>query len=300
MPKHVKLDPKVDGRRKYAPGTSRMEKRRQRALDKLAKKGVNVALAKEDTRPDKELLSDMINRMDMLDTMLEACARGQIPALIVPGAPGIGKTFHAERKLNALQEQGVCRWIKINGTNTPVEIFKLAFEYRRKGSVIVIDDGDKALDNEESLNLLKAMTDSSKRRVLNRRSNSDTMDGVEPVFEFEGSVVVISNIDFQAYVDLGRGKNVDHMEALISRALYLDLKIHNRRAISLWVTHVSTDGHLFELHNIDEPTGKQILAWLHEHNADLREYSLRTVVKMCNLVHIGSNWKSAALYTLCR
>jgi hypothetical protein len=292
----AKTPEKADGRRKYPEGISRMERRRLRALGKLEAQGVNVTQQKEDTRSDAEVLKDMVERMGMLRQLTEAAAKGQIPSITVPGAPGIGKTHNTEDVLNAIG----ATWTRVNGTISAIELYKLAFEYRFRGNVIVIDDGDAVFKDEESMNLVKAMTDSHKKRMLNWRTNSEFLQDVDTYFEYQGSLIILSNVDFQAYVDAGRGRNVAHMEALISRTLYLDLKIHHRRAISLWINHVCTEGHMFEQHGIDAKTGKQVLEWLHEHHGDLREYSLRTVVKLCGLTKIGTNWQNAAKYTVLR
>lgn len=284
----------------YAPNMSRKEKRLLRAQRKLEATGVEIE--HEDTRPDKVLLQDMIDRFKMLREMAKAAAEGAIPSLCVPGAPGIGKTYNIEDVMTIIN----ATWSRVTGTISAIELFKEAYRFRFKGNVIVIDDGDKVFRDEDTLNLLKAMTDSSRTRMLNWRTNSeflDAEDGEEPIektFIYNGSVIFLSNLNFQDQVDSGRGKNVDHMGALISRSYYLDLKIHNRRAISLWINHVCTEGKMFEVEGIDAETGKKILKWCDDHQGKLREYSLRTVHKVCNLVKMGPTWETAALYTLCR
>lgn len=286
--------------RKYAAGTTRQEKKRLRKLEALGRTGVDTTLAKEDTRPDKELLADMIGRFDMLKTLTRGCTTGKVPSVIVPGAPGIGKTYNVDQELAVTAAVHV----RVSGTISSIELYKLAFRYRLKGQVIVIDDGDKVFRDEDTLNLLKAMTDSGRRRVLNWRTNSeflvDDQGEVDRTFEYEGSVIFLSNINFQENVDAQRGRNWEHMEALISRSLYLDLRVHNRRAISLWITHVCTEGKMFELEGVPEADGKILLKWLHTEQSKLREFSLRTVHKLCNLWKMGSEWESAARYTLLR
>lgn len=279
---------------KYAPGTTRREKRLVRSQDKLEKKGVVITKVKEMT--DEELLADMVARFGMFRQMLKACIDGKIPSLIVPGAPGIGKTYNTEEVM--VENKAI--WVKVSGTITAIELFKLAFKYRFSGNVIVIDDGDKVFRNEDALNVLKAMTDSSQHRTLSWRSNSEFLEDVDQVFEYKGSVVFLSNINFQEFVDAGRGKNVEHMEALISRSLYLDLLVHNRRAISLWINYICTVGKMFEKEGVEVKVGTMLLKWLHKEQGHLREYSLRTVHKLCNLHKMGINWESAAKFTLCR
>lgn len=292
---------KVKGRKRiYPEGIDRKERRRLRALNKLEKGGVDVSHAKEDKRSDKELLEDMKNRFYWLNRLTEDCTKGLQPALIVPGAPGIGKTHNV---MGTLERLGT-KFEKVGGTISSIELYKAAFVNKHKGNVILVDDGDKMFRDEDSLNLLKHMTDSSRRRILNWRTNSDlliTDDGqeVDRTFQYEGSVIFLSNLNFQENVDAQRGKNWEHMEALISRALYLDLRVHNRRAISLWVNYVCTEGKMFEVEGVTPEMGDRLLKWLHTNQSQLREYSLRTVHKLCNLSK-GENWEGAAQYTLLR
>lgn len=288
--------------RKYAPGTSRAEKRRLRKLEALGRTGVDVNLAKEDKRTDKELLQDMVDRFVMLNKLADEAKKGNIPSIIVPGAPGIGKTFNVMLRMEDPTNRAVFE--RVTGTISAIELYKAAFRFRHKGNIIVIDDGDKVFRDEDTLNLLKAMTDSSRRRILNWRTNSefliDEAGEVDRTFQYEGSVIFLSNIDFQTNVDAQKGRNWEHMEALISRSLYLDLRVHNRRSISLWINHVCTDGKMFEMEGVGAEEGKTLLKWLHTNQSHLREYSLRTVHKLCNLHKMGSDWEPAARYTLCR
>jgi hypothetical protein len=76
---------------------------------------------------------------------------------------------------------------------------------------------------------------------------------------------------------------VAHFEALMSRSLYLDLRLHDRQAVSLWVEHVATSGKLFTREGVKPDVGNKILAFIKQHRDDLRELSLRTVMKLCAL-----------------
>lgn len=295
----AKTKRKVGRTPKYAPGTSRAEKRLLRAQAKLEKKGVKIEKVKELT--DDQLLDDMKARFAMLREISTGCTTGHIPSVIVPGPPGIGKTYNVDdvmRITGAIHE-------RISGTCSEIELYKLAYQYRFKGNVIIIDDGDKVFRNEETINLLKAMTDSRPIREISHRTNSEFLTDaagapIEKETVYEGSVIVLSNIDFQENVDTGRGRGVEHMEALISRSLYLDLRAMSRRAISLWINYICTEGKMFEMEHIDPTLGTAMLKWLHGNQGNLREYSLRTVHKLCNLAKMGPNWASAGLYTLCR
>ena len=111
----------------------------------------------------------------------------------------------------------------------------------------------------------------------------------------------MSNIDWQRIVDMGGNKFVPHFQALMSRSIFLDLTLHDRHAISLWVKHVAVSGKLFEREGVDESTGKEILDFIQENRDDLRELSLRTLMKSCSLAKsFPGNWRRMAQVTLCR
>jgi len=69
----------------------------------------------------------------------------------------------------------------------------------------------------------------------------------------------------------------------MSRSLYLDLCLHDRQAIHLWVEHVATTGRMFQREGVTAAVGAHIMQFLKQHRDDLREYSLRTVMKLCGL-----------------
>jgi len=125
-------------------------------------------------------------------------------------------------------------------------------------------------------------------------------DGTPPDYNFSGSLIFASNKDFQQIVD-EKGPGAVHIEAMMSRALVLDLRVHSRRALSLWINYICGEGKLFQKENVDLKLGALLLKWLHDHQTELREYSLRTVHKLCNATKIqGQEWKDIAEMTLLR
>ena len=251
-------------------------------------------------RPDHEVLADLQERFGMLDRLTEASLRQNIRALVVSGAPGVGKTYNV---LNVLENTPGARFETVAGALSGVELFKLGYRNRFPGNVVVLDDADGIFTDEDALNVLKALCDSGQKRRVSWLKDSATLrqDDVPQSYEFNGSFIFISNIDFQHYVDQGGNKYVAHFEALMSRSLYLDLRLHDRQAIHLWVHHVATAGKMFAKEDISRDLGDRILAFLQRHRDDFRELSLRTCMKICQLAKANpGDWEKMARVLLCR
>ena len=250
-------------------------------------------------RDDADVLKDLIKRFGMLDKLTRGCITNDIRSMIVVGAPGVGKTFTVE---SILENTPDLKYEIVKGGLSAVELYKMGYRNRRPGSVVIIDDADSIFSDEEGLSILKAMCDSSSCRRVSWMKDSSSLreDDVPQTYDFQGSFIFISNIDFQRYIDTGGNKYVVHFEALMSRSLYLDLRVHDRQAISLWVEHVATHGKMFAKEHVSEAVGRDILAFLKKNRDDLREYSLRTAVKLCGLAKSHHDWKDMAQVLLCR
>ena len=250
-------------------------------------------------RDDAEVLKDLVMRFSMLDKLTRGCITNDIRSMIVVGAPGVGKTFTVE---SILENTPDLKYEIVKGGLSAVELYKMGYRNRRPGSVVIIDDADSIFSDEEGLSILKAMCDSSSCRRVSWMKDSSSLreDDVPQTYDFQGSFIFISNIDFQRYIDTGHNKYVVHFEALMSRSLYLDLRVHDRQAISLWVEHVATHGKMFAKEHVSEAVGRDILAFLKKNRDDLREYSLRTAVKLCGLAKSHHDWKDMAQVLLCR
>ena len=254
---------------------------------------------KTDNRPDHEVMEDLKFRFSMLGRMSEASASQNIRSLVVSGAPGIGKTYQVQK---TLEDLGV-NFVSIAGALSGVELYKLGFENRHHGSVIILDDADGIFQSEDALNVLKAMCDSSPERKVSWLKDSATLraDEIPQTYRFNGSFIFLTNVDMAYHAETGKTKYAPHFQALISRSLYLDLKLHSRQAISLWVEHIATEGGMFKAEGVPEALGQDLLAFLKKHRDDFRELSLRTVLKMIQLVKTSpKEWQQMARVLLCK
>lgn len=250
-------------------------------------------------RDAAEILEDLNQRFSILELLTKGAIASNIRSLVVTGAPGVGKTYTVESLLEA---SGVPHEV-VRGSLSAVNLYKLGYRMHKPGSVIVLDDADSIFNDEEALNILKALCDSSVNRTVSWLKDSQSLkdEEVPTSYTFDGAMIFISNLDFQQFVDEGRNKYSQHFEALMSRSLYLDLRLHNRDELAVWVSHIANEGRIFAREGIEAEVGHRILDFITEHKKDLRELSIRTLLKACQLAKTQPDtWEPMAEVLLCK
>jgi len=259
------------------------------------------------TETDEEAMNRIATRFEILDDMSKACINGDIRAMIVSGPPGVGKSFGVETQLekasmfDKLAGKRV-RFEIMKGAMTAIGLYCTLFKYSDAKNVLVFDDCDSILQDDLSLNILKAALDSGKRRRICWNSDSAMLrrEGVPDQFEFKGSVIFITNLKFE---NLKSKKLQDHLEALQSRCHFLDLTIDTERDKMLRIKQVHRDsndtGGLFKDYDFAENEGEEVLDFMWEKRSKLRELSLRMALKIADLVKVSPrNWKMLAENTV--
>ena len=252
---------------------------------------------------DAEIIERMRDRFAMLDEMTKASKRGDIRAMIVSGPPGVGKSFGVEKVLgkhDVLEHIGGSRYRKyeiVKGAMSAIGLYCKLFEFADKDNVVVFDDCDSIFADELSLNILKAALDSKKKRTIHWNTDSYKLknEGVPASFDFEGSAIFITNVKF----DNVRSKKLrDHLEALESRCHYIDLTIDTDREKMLRIQQIVGDGMLKEYGFTPEQEA-EIVDFVDTNKNRLRELSLRTVVKISDLVKaFPQDWEKMATTTI--
>jgi len=244
-------------------------------------------------RSDQEILTDISQRFDILSLLTKGTTAHNIRAMVVTGAPGVGKTYTVEQIL----EQSKVPHEIVRGSLSAINLYMLAYKFRKPGNVIVLDDADSIFNDEEALNILKALCDTSATRKVSYMKEAQQLlaEDIPKSFEFNGAMIFISNLDFQTFVDEGRNKYAQHFEALMSRSLYLDLRLHTRDELGVWVNHIAQNGKIFDRENVPQNLRQPILSFLNTHRNNLRELSIRTLMKSCQLAKgTPSNWEIIA------
>jgi hypothetical protein len=268
---------------------------RPRKADTIAKEQAILA-AKVKPRSDKEILSDLITRFTVLNKVTAGAIAGNIRSAVITGAPGVGKSYNVEGMLFEAGESRNTPFEIVRGGISGVELYKLGYRMRQPGSVVLLDDADAVFNDEEALNVLKALCDSNKQRSVSWLKDSNTLrqEDVPQRYDFNGSMLFISNLNFQEYIDLGKNKFVPHFEALMSRSLYLDLRIHYRNEIAVWIEHIAVKGKMLQAEGLTPAQGDMVLNFIREHRDNLRDLSLRTVQKLAGMIRSDKDWATMA------
>ena len=271
--------------------------------------GVRVASAPAFITPVRkesvaEIEVKLKDRFEALEIMSEATGRGINRALIVSGPAGLGKSFTVEAKMAELEKQGH-HITYIKGYVRPLALYKLLYESRRSNSVLVFDDSDSIFYDDVSMNLLKSACDSTDRRVLHwlsrslEREEDEDGENIPEKFEFEGSIIFITNYDFDRLIESGN-KLAPHFEALVSRSHYLDLAMKTKLDYLVRIKQVVRGGMLRDRgFSVSDET--MIMEFIVDNVDRLRELSLRMVVKLSGLYKMDRvNWQKLAKQTCFR
>lgn len=254
-------------------------------FDKVAIRRRENAVARE---TDDEILARLRERFEILTDMTKAVKSGDVRAMIVSGPPGVGKSYGVEDVLsrddlfNTLGNRKP-KYEVVKGAMSALGLYKKLFEFSERGSVVVFDDCDSVLLDDLSLNILKGALDSSKKRVIAWNTDSRVLrsEGVPDRFEFMGSAIFITNIKFE---HVKSKKLKDHLDALESRCHYIDLEMDTERERVLRIRQILDDG-MLDHYDFDEPrlVKDEILQFITDNRSQLRELSLRMVLKIADL-----------------
>lgn len=253
---------------------------------------------------DDEIVERMRQRFAELTDLTKAVKCGDIRGMIVSGPPGVGKSHGVEEVLErydtlALLGRNPPKYEIIKGTTSALGLYCKLFEFCDSDNVLVFDDCDSILFDEVGLNLLKAALDSKKSRRIswNTDSNKLRTEGIPNSFEFEGSVIFITNLKFDSVRSV---KLRDHLAALESRCHYIDLTIDTTRDKMLRIRQVTKDGMLDD-YRLSDAVKDDIVQFVDDNKNRLRELSLRSVLKAADLAQaFPNNWRNMAEATLVR
>jgi hypothetical protein len=251
---------------------------------------------------DEEIVERLRSRFQVLQDMTQAVKAGTVRAMIVTGPPGVGKSFGVEEVLsrqdlfNTLGNKKP-KYEIVKGAMSALGLYSKLYEFSERGNVVVFDDCDSVLLDDLSLNILKAALDSSKKRTIawNTDSRMLRQEGVPDRFEFKAGAIFITNIKFE---NVRSKKLQDHLAALESRCHYIDLQMDTDREKVLRIKQITEDG-MLETYDFENDEKTEIVDYIIENRAKMRELSLRTVLKVADLrKSFPMSWKQMAEVTV--
>ena len=292
---------KNDGQFPGRPSEVRINVDNQEAIEFMSGK---VSEQKVETvqESEQDAMNRIAERFGVLDEMSKACIQGDIRAMIVSGPPGVGKshgvTMQMEKASMFDKIQGKRpRFEIVKGAMSGIGLFATLYKYSDSKNVLVFDDCD-VWEDQDALNVLKGALDSGKTRRISWNKDSRILreEGVPNTFNFNGSVIFITNLNFN---DRRSAKIKAHLEALQSRCHYLDLTINSERDKMLRIkqVHRDADGGLFADYDFTQEQSDAIMSFMWDNHNKLREVSLRMALKIADLVKISPNWQGLAKAT---
>jgi hypothetical protein len=221
--------------------------------------------------------------------------------MIVSGPPGVGKSYGVEEQLNksdifnkmadVAPKFEVCR-----GSMSAIGLYQKLYKFSNNGNILVLDDCDSILFDDVALNILKAALDSSKKRYISWNTESRVLanEGVPDRFEYNGSVIMITNIKF----DYVKSKKLqDHLAAIMSRCHYLDLTMDTVRDRMLRCKQVLAEGDMMRDYNFSKEEQDDLMQFMTDNQKHLNEISLRMITKLADLKKMSNDWKKLARVT---
>jgi hypothetical protein len=233
-------------------------------------------------------------RFKVMESLVEAVASGVIRALVVSGPAGVGKTHGIETqlKLQRLENENM-KYEFIKGTATAFFIYQKLFEFKDRNSILVFDDCDSVFYDQNTLNLFKAVLDTTEKRTVTWGSDSRTLErkDIPNSFDFEGQIVFITNLKFD---QIKSGALKEHLQAIESRCHYLSLDINSNRDKFIRIKQVILESEMLYSYRFSKEKQQQIINYVEKSLDTLRELSLRTVKKIADLAKFSDDWETLA------
>ncbi len=286
---------------KTAKTETRVKRKYTKRADKLAAAVSAPVFAAPTPETDDQIKTRLRARFAAMNKITEATVLGVNRAVIVSGPPGLGKSFDIEEQLE--RHQNRVQSCVVKGYAKATGIYKKLYDNRHPNCVVVFDDADDIFNDETALNLLKAATDTIDQRRLSWLSEGkledENGDVIPSTFLFEGSVVFITNHDFDYMIEKGNRMS-PHYAALISRSHYMDLTLKTKRDYLMRIEIVVYEDNMLK-GEVTAEDQAAIMSFIYEKQDVLRELSLRMVRKLATLVKMDrKGWKALAEVTCCR
>jgi hypothetical protein len=246
----------------------------------------------EPMKTDDELREEINARFDAMHRLVKITAEGGNRAMIVSGAPGLGKTHGVDMELSKVEGIKV---VRISGYTRPTGVFKTLYKHRHANCVVVLDDID-VFGDENVLNILKAACDMRETRTIswltNRPMEDEDGEELPSSFDFHGAIIFLTNKDFDREIAAG-GKLAPHLDAMISRTMYVNMKVRSTRDYMICLERAVENGALSS-RGVSPELQDEIISFVQENVDKMHDLSVRALLKLANLAKADTQWKATA------
>jgi len=234
--------------------------------------------------------SDLERCYSSVESFIEKISQGTLRSLIINGPPGVGKTFSVE---SFLKKHASKKYKLIAGHMSTLSLYGNLYHYRDAGNVLVLDDIDSVLSKIEGVNILKAAMDTKPSRRINWESPSGLLNklNVPTGFDFQGSVILISNVSFGS----SGGKIGAHLEALKDRSYTLTIANNSSESLFKQLCFMVLKKNLLSSFSLSASQIQDILNYVENNMEAIPKISLRLAIKLAQLVKESpNNWYQMA------
>lgn len=162
----------------------------------------NITGERQAVKAVEEEKSDPKTAFKQMQMYVKMAIKGIQPAVILCGAPGVGKTYRVKQQLKAAG-------YTMDGTNTikgkctPRQLYMTLYDNKSKGDIVLIDDADSLVGPkapEDCINILKAALDSTaddEGRLVSYKVAGELKDDegmpIPKYFYTNASIIIITN-----------------------------------------------------------------------------------------------------------
>jgi hypothetical protein len=243
----------------------------------------------EDPETPEERAARIAARFAALARLADRAAQQKVKGLVISGPPGLGKSHSVEEALErhrplSKPDEEAAEDDPAAGAPPPYRIVRGAMSaaglyealWHQRDGVLMLDDADDVLRDETALNLLKAVLDTTSRRFVSWGKMARWLDeeGIPKQFEFRGTVVFCTNIDFQA-ASKGGGALAPHLSALLDRALYLPLDLRTVADVTCRIRQVAVGGGMLESRGLTPRQAEEVCDFIEQNATRFHRLSLR-------------------------
>lgn len=243
---------------------------------------------------DAEIKTRIKKTYSSMKDIIKAVASNTVNSLVIAGGAGIGKSYTVNQTLNEVY-QGEYGYVFHRGNLKCTHLFRLLWENRHKGMVIVLDDVN-LWDDIQTLDMLKAALELKETRRIGWGSEKEfeDQDGetIPRYFDYEGSIIFLTNEKIHEMID-AKNKYSVHLSAIESRSLVMDMGINTKREYKILLnTKVREEGMLSSQGYADHEV-EEIMEFFDDNFDKFREVSLRMIEKVARLYRAVPDWQPA-------